>query len=185
MTAYRSPQNAWLSVLLLFLLAALGTPLQAAPRVVVSIPPLHALVADLMEGAGKPELLLEGRDDPKGYASQTVAAGRLANADLIIWVGPGLETALAKVIDAAPELKPRSVELAVYLPLPSIRTNQPEKPARELQFWLDPKLTMMAVRHLAPLLAQTDPANSAIYLENETKVLYKLRQRMQGSALPN
>lgn len=166
------------------MLAAFCAPLQAAPRIVVSIPPLHALVAELMEGAGKPELLLEGRDDPKGYANQTVAANRLAHADLIIWVGPGLETALAKAINAAPELTPHSVELAVYLPLPAIRTNAPEKPARELQFWLDPKLTMMAVRHLAPLLARTDPANSSIYLENEAKVLDKLRQRMRGSAPP-
>jgi zinc transport system substrate-binding protein len=38
----------------------------AAPQVVVSIKPIHSLVAAVMEGVGQPQLLIKGAGSPHG-----------------------------------------------------------------------------------------------------------------------
>jgi zinc transport system substrate-binding protein len=84
------------ALLLAVLLAGSGAVRAAepAPRVVVSIPPVHALVARVMAGIGSPELLIPGQVSPHSFALRPSDARRLASADLIVWVGPGLETSL-------------------------------------------------------------------------------------------
>ena len=57
-------------VLIWSLLAVIATANAAraadAPNVVVSIPPLHGLVSDVMAGVGEPILLLDGGATPHG-----------------------------------------------------------------------------------------------------------------------
>ncbi|MEE8545627.1 MAG: zinc ABC transporter substrate-binding protein, partial [Alphaproteobacteria bacterium] len=56
---------------MLILAAALSAAVPAlaeAPRVVVTIKPVHALVAAVMAGLGRPGLLIEGAASPHGYA---------------------------------------------------------------------------------------------------------------------
>ena len=72
--------------------------------VVVSIKPIHSLVAAVMEGAGTPRLLLEGASSPHTYAMRPSEARAIANADVVFWVGDSLESFLANAIDSlAPE----------------------------------------------------------------------------------
>lgn len=66
------------------------------PRVVVSIAPLHALVSGVMQGHGRPHLLLRGGASPHRYALRPSDARALQDADLVVWVGPMLETFLAR-----------------------------------------------------------------------------------------
>ncbi|WP_417691735.1 zinc ABC transporter substrate-binding protein [Roseibium sp.] len=87
---------------------ALGLPLSAAlaiatspqayaaPGVVVTIKPIHSLVAAVMQGIGAPELLIEGSTSPHELALKPSQAAKLQKADLIIWVGENLESALEK-----------------------------------------------------------------------------------------
>lgn len=73
-----------------------------ARSVVVSIKPLHALVAGVMAGAGAPKLLLEGGQSPHTYTLKPSDAHALAQADAVFWIGPALEGFLAKPIAALP-----------------------------------------------------------------------------------
>ena len=88
------------SVLLLLLLVGMALPLQAqqhqSPKVVVSIKPIHSLTAAVMAGVGSPQLLIKGAGSPHGYSMRPSEARMLADADLVIWVGEGLETFLAR-----------------------------------------------------------------------------------------
>lgn len=68
------------------------------PQVVVSIKPLHSLVAGVMEGVGKPQLLLPGHASPHHFQMKPSDASRLERADLIVWVGPLLETPFKKIL---------------------------------------------------------------------------------------
>lgn len=68
----------------------------AQPRVVVSIKPVHALVAGVLEGIAEPELLLSGGESPHSYALRPSQARALAAAHLVVWVGPDLETFLER-----------------------------------------------------------------------------------------
>lgn len=83
----------------------------AAPEVVVSIKPLHGLVSQVMAGVGEPTLLIEGAASPHGYSLKPSQAQRLQQADLVFWVGPELESFLAKPLASLPA-KARTVALA-------------------------------------------------------------------------
>jgi len=67
-----------------------------APEVVVSIKPIHSLVAGVMQGVAEPQLLIKGGGSPHGYVLRPSEARALANADLIVWVGHSLESFLEK-----------------------------------------------------------------------------------------
>jgi zinc transport system substrate-binding protein len=82
---------------LLFLLP--GSAL-AAPRVAASIPPVHALVAGVMEGVGTPTLLVPPTASAHSFALRPSEARMLAQADLVFWIGPAYETFLEKPLAA-------------------------------------------------------------------------------------
>lgn len=92
-----------------FLLAStsLGSAAWAeAPSVVTDIPPLHSLAAAVMQGVGEPVLLLEKGASEHHYQLKPSQAAAIAEADLVIWIGPELtpwlESALAnRPADAA------------------------------------------------------------------------------------
>ncbi len=108
MTSLRSlAASAALSLALLSLWSAQSF---AAPRVVASIKPVHALVASVMEGVGTPDLIVGGAASPHAYALKPSQAKALENADLIFWVGHELESFLEKPIETIGS-SARAVEL--------------------------------------------------------------------------
>jgi zinc transport system substrate-binding protein len=70
------------------------------PRVVVSIKPLHSLVAAAMDGVGEPLLLVKTSADPHSYTLKPSEAQALNAAQLVVWAGPGVETFLEKPVAA-------------------------------------------------------------------------------------
>jgi zinc transport system substrate-binding protein len=76
---------------------ALAAPAHAdAPRVVASIAPLHSLVAMVMEGVGEPELLIPAALSVHEYALKPSDVRKVAQADLVVWIGESLESYLVK-----------------------------------------------------------------------------------------
>ncbi|WP_350333613.1 zinc ABC transporter substrate-binding protein [Coralliovum pocilloporae] len=69
------------------------------PSVVVSIKPLHSLVAQVMGDTGQPTLLLDGNASPHTYTMRPSQARSLADADLVFWIGHELETFLEKPLE--------------------------------------------------------------------------------------
>ena len=72
-----------------------GTAAAAAPRVVATIPPVAALAADVMRGVAEPRLLLPPGASPHDYQMRPSDARALSEADVVLWIGPELETFLA------------------------------------------------------------------------------------------
>ncbi|MBW9134723.1 zinc ABC transporter substrate-binding protein, partial [Paraburkholderia ginsengiterrae] len=72
----------------------------ATPNVVVSIKPIHSLVASIMQGVGEPKLIVEGAASPHTYNMKPSNAAALQNADLIFWIGHGMESFLEKPLEA-------------------------------------------------------------------------------------
>ena len=68
------------------------------PRIVTTIPPIHSLVAAVTEGVVDPVLLVRGGSSPHTYAMAPSDARAIQNAQLIVWVGPNLETFLARAL---------------------------------------------------------------------------------------
>jgi zinc transport system substrate-binding protein len=80
------------------LLWAIAPVRAGEPSVVVSIKPVHSLVASVMEGVGEPVLLVESGGSPHGYTLKPSQAAALSDADLVVWIGEGLESYLSAPI---------------------------------------------------------------------------------------
>lgn len=71
-----------------------------APNVVVSIKPIHSLVSAIMQGVGEPKLIVEGSASPHTFTLKPSNAIALQKADLVFWVGHGMEAFLEKPLDS-------------------------------------------------------------------------------------
>lgn len=80
-------------------LTVLASPAVAAPNVVTDIAPINGIASIVMGDLGTPEVLIPLGADAHDYALRPSDAGRLANADLVIWVGEGLTPWLLKSME--------------------------------------------------------------------------------------
>ncbi|MBG6143778.1 zinc transport system substrate-binding protein [Labrenzia sp. EL_142] len=71
-----------------------------APNVVTTIKPLHSIASAVMEGVGKPHIIIDGAASPHGFALKPSQAFLLQGADVVFWIGPSLSASLAKPISA-------------------------------------------------------------------------------------
>jgi zinc transport system substrate-binding protein len=78
-----------------------GSALGAAEiDVVVSIKPVHSLVAGVMDGTGEPTLLVKGTGSEHSYSLRPSEARALEQAEVVFWVGETMETFLIKPLGA-------------------------------------------------------------------------------------
>jgi zinc transport system substrate-binding protein len=95
-------QKAVRALLLSTALLAAGASAARAetPNVVVSIKPIHSLVSAIMQGVGEPGLIVEGAASPHTYSLKPSNAAALQDADVVFWVGHGLEAFLEKPLES-------------------------------------------------------------------------------------
>ncbi len=165
-----------------------GANASSRPKVVATLLPVHGLVAGVMAGLGTPWLLIKGGGTPHHHALRPSETRALARADVVFWVGPGLESYLAKPIRSL-GAKARIVALA-ELPglglLPARRApefkgqgaGKGKSETADPHIWLDPRNAMTMADGIARALAATDPANRARYLANAKE----LRRRIETLA---
>jgi len=174
------------ALVLLFVMFAAVAARAEAPKVVVSIKPLHALVGAAMEGIGQPYLLVPPAASEHSFSLRPSDARALQSADLVFWVGPELESFLAKSIRAASR-RVRVVSLAEApgMELLALREGGaweqhrhehkhehdkakggPAGEERDMHLWLDPANAARIVAAAAAALGEADPAHAARYAEN-------------------
>jgi zinc transport system substrate-binding protein len=146
-----------------------------APDVLVSIKPLHSIVAAVMEGAGAPELLLTGAASPHSYALKPSDARKIARAEVIFWTGPVLETFLETPLA---NLAPRARVVALsdaegVTRLPARKggvweADEDDDHARGIDghVWLDPRNAVAMAAAVARTLAVAEPSRTKLYAAN-------------------
>ena len=82
----------------------------ADTKVVASIKPIHSLASYLMDGIGKPDLIVDGYASPHGFALKPSHAKMLQEADIVFWVGEDLENFLEKPLGSIAK-KAEKIEL--------------------------------------------------------------------------
>ena len=97
-------------ILTILSLLSFITPVNADVKVVTSIKPLHSLASYLMDGVGKPDLIVDGYASPHGFSMKPSHAKMLQNANLIFWVGEDLESFLKKPLSSIAK-KAEKIEL--------------------------------------------------------------------------
>jgi len=163
--------------LVLLVLAGIGgvagpslAAMAAAPRVVVDIKPVHALVAGVMNGIAVPRLLIAGAASPHDYALRPSDARALAAADLVVWVGPALTPSLEKPLGALAGQARRLTLLDDPAMVARDRAG-----AIDPHIWLDPAKAIKIVADVARALIALDPAHGASYSANAATLAARLR----------
>ena len=187
---------AVISLVGLSLLASLVADAAEPPRVVASVKPLHSLVSAVMDGVAEPKLLVTGANNPHSYAMKPSDARALAEADLIFWVGDGLETFLIEPLEAlAGNATVIALKDAPRIRLLPLREGGPWEPhldegeeqehgaeegheheeaGYDSHIWLDPSNAKAIVNAVVAALSERDPANAPIYRANGETVLARL-----------
>ena len=182
------------------------------PRVAVSIPPIHSLVAGVMDGVATPELLVKGGASPHTYSLKPSDAKALAEAQLVFWIGEGLEAFLVKPL-AALAGNAKVVEL---IEVPDLRrlpyrtggpwkrddhghdhadkkkATKPEKTDHghgdtDAHIWLSPTNARVLAAAIMTALVEADPANALRYRENGQRLndrLTALEAEMKTALAP-
>lgn len=176
----------------LTLSAAIGSVRASAPRVVVTIKPLHSLVDGMMRDVGTPELIVRGSLSPHLYALRPSDIGMLEKADLVIWVGATMETFLHRHFthsgygtNVVSPLKMRGVTLLAkrrgtkwepdYDEVGRDRMRSDDMNSWvDAHIWLDPHNARAFVEGLEGILARHDPENGQIYARNGKRLRTRL-----------
>lgn len=176
------------------ILALLGAFLPATARaeggdVVVTIKPIHSLVARIMEGAGAPLLLVEGSASPHSFALRPSQVNAIDSAAVFIRVSERLEPFTGKLVRALPA----SVALvnlidAQGLKLLDQRHNGTFEPhvhgaaehehegddddhaAADSHIWLDPDNAKAIASHVAEVLSARFPEHAARFKANAERL---------------
>ena len=170
---------------IIFAITLLLAPLANAEplRVVTSIAPLQALVADVMEGVGTPTLLLSVATSAHDFAMRPSQAKAISDADVIFYVGQNMEPWLEKALRS----RKNDGAIVVLGDLPSLHRLD----ARELDeigeqhedhddhdhegtidphMWLDPDNALIWLDTIKSILEESDPENKATYQANFERV---------------
>ena len=71
-----------------------------APKVVADIAPVHSLVSRVMDGIGKPDLIVPNETSPHDYRLRPADAEALENAGLVFWMGEGLTPWMERALES-------------------------------------------------------------------------------------
>ncbi|TWF54220.1 zinc ABC transporter substrate-binding protein ZnuA [Neorhizobium alkalisoli] len=192
----------FVAALLLSSAALIGAPsaYAATPNVVVSIKPIHSLVASIMQGVAEPKLIVEGAASPHTYNMKPSNAAALQKADLIFWIGHGMESFLEKPLEAlgsnanvvtledAPGLtKLKFREGGVFEPEAEEEGHDHAAGAEEahddgdhdhdgndVHLWLDPMNAKAMAIEIEKRLVQADPEHAAAYQANGAALIKKI-----------
>jgi zinc transport system substrate-binding protein len=160
-------------------------------RVVVTIKPLHALVAGVMAGAGTPDLLVKGSASPHTYALKPSDARALTHADLFFRASDTLEPFTRRIVKSLPS----SVEVVTLQQVPGLAllarrsgatftshgghahagdVSLPSGTAIDGHTWLDPHNAQAMVERIAQVLADRDPRHAALFHANAGRLKERL-----------
>lgn len=193
--------SRFLAGLAAMLLAA--TPVRAQEfSVVVTIKPVHSLVAAIMDGTGSPRLLIDGTGSPHTFTLKPTDAKSINAADVFIRVSETLEPFTARIVKSLPK-KVAVVSLAAApgLTLHDMReggtfethAHEPKKgkagahghahghdragaaaDETDGHIWLDPANAKVIAAHVAEILAARQPAHAERYKANAAALSVRL-----------
>jgi len=164
----------------------------AAPRVVASIGPVHSLAAAVMGTLGEPRRIVRGYGSPHAYQMRPSDAASLRDADLVLWIGPSMETFLQRPLAGVGE-NTRVVALSEIPGLHLLENrgadshDAGETGIHDIHIWLSPANAGVMARAIAEELRSLDPENAETYetnLEQLTRRIDAMETRIKSRLAP-
>ncbi len=179
--------NKFLSTTSAFLLST-SMLVADVPKVTVDIAPVHSLVSSIMEGVGKPDLIMPAGASPHEYQLKPSNAKSLQDADVVFWIGedltPWLENgleSLAKNASITSLLGVDGIELLSFREGALFEAHDHgdhddhddhddheghAHGEHDPHAWLSPKIAKVWLNSIAAKLSEVDPENAATYFSN-------------------
>ena len=154
--------------------------------IVVTIKPLFSLVAQLTEGITTPKLLMNETQSPHHYSMRPSERRLLADARMIVWIGPPMEANLSKLIQQQKQATVVTALQADNLHLLNRRkkhshddseqhaTGSPELDKTDPHIWLSIRNAIAISRQISAQLIKLDPQNTGRYQKNLQQLLSKI-----------
>lgn len=168
-----------------------AAPEASPPEVLVTVKPIHSLVASVMADVATPKLLLKNNQTPHSYTLVPSDAKALSTADIVIWVGEPLETFLEGPLETLAS-KADVLELASHDKV-ALRENRiggiwksevhehsdhdhdHDHQSVDGHIWLDPSNAVSIIEIVTEMLSATDPENAVTYANNAEKTIQNVR----------
>ena len=164
-------------------------------QIAVTIKPLHSLVAGIMKGVAEPALIMSGSTSPHHYSLRPSERRALADADLIFWVGPELETFMPRILRS---LDPSTATVAlidtpgmVHLPARTRHHHAHNASRNDPHIWLSAANAHTIVDAVANRMITLDATHADRYRANRqrlhqriSKTDAEIRRRLAGKNAP-
>lgn len=144
-----------------------ATDASARVSVLSSIKPLSLIVQEIVGISADVDTLLPITASPHDYPLKVSDYSRLQKADLVLWIGPELESFLQKPITNLASAKTiTAYDLAgLNWPVDS-HDHDVHHHERDPHLWLDPRNAVVVAQAITEKLAKIDPVNAAVYNAN-------------------
>lgn len=153
---------------------------EAGLNIVASIKPLSLLAKQLAAPSDKVVQLLGADRSPHHYQLKISDRQQLQQADLILWVGPELESFLGKPLGQVKASKTTASQLAdINWPAAGHHDHGEEDENehnhhRDPHLWLDPYNLGVIAQSFSAALIKAAPQNTAVYTAKRDKLLREL-----------
>ncbi len=185
----------------LFLMVACTATAQPL-KIIASIYPVQLIAQEVVGDRHALEVLLSAGQSPHDFAFKVSERRKLADADLLLWVGPELEPYLASIAANKSSL----AMVSALSPDPSVTELDSDNPLegessveshgdfshghdhhRDQHLWLSIEDTRQFTMAIAQRLAQLDPEGGDIYRDNarafvaQLALLHEVYQKLTGT----
>jgi zinc transport system substrate-binding protein len=156
--------------------------LEAKVRIIATVLPLREFAAAVAGDRGETELLLPPGAGVHTWQPRPGDISRLADCDLLVYIGANLEPWLPGLLKALPGGKIRTLEVTAGLSLLEAAAGDEhghgEGTHEQLDphVWLDFELDVQIVRKIAEELSRLDPAGSPEFTANADRLAARLRE---------
>lgn len=183
--------------LLIFILLGSASQGASVPHVVVTIKPLHSLVAQIAKGVFVPSLLLD-KSSPHGHVLRPSESTAIHHADLVIWIGADLESFLNKPLNKKPNSFPiqqltniKKLSLGCGCAHHNHNHSGNHTHSEDPHLWLSPTNAIIIVKAVAAKLMEIDSKHTPTYKKNLEATVIRLqnlkntvKQRLSGAMHP-
>lgn len=147
----------------------------AKPLVVASIKPLALIAREIAGGQADVQTLIPVTASHHDHPLKVSDHSLLRAADLVIWVGPEMESFLQKPLANLPSEKLLGAYKLPGLFWPAEHTGEDEHHhERDPHLWLDPRNGIRLAKAISERLGKLDPANAGLYSTNERAFVAKI-----------
>ena len=166
----------FMRVLCVLLLLNLSMPAIAELRVLVSIKPIAFAVNEIAGNKVKVEQLIPDQASHHDYPLKMSDHKRLHQADLIIWIGPELESFLSRPLGNLSATKQLALMNLPNLAWPHTDNHDDHNHQQDPHLWLNPQNMAVVAQAISQQLGLLDKNNQDIYQRNTQEFIARLNQ---------